>query len=311
MNPKYKILFDKIKEYEAIVIAKHVNPDFDAIGSAYGLKILIDENFKNKKVYVVGSNIDDSKILNPDLTDEVFSKALLITCDTANLERVDFDNFDKVKEVFKIDHHVDGENFGNYKLVDVNAIACCQVIAHWAMTLNLKISKGAATHLYKGIVTDSNRFMYKNTSAQTFLVAAELMNCGIDLNEIYDSLYIRKLKIQKWINNCFQKAVFDSEIAHIKIYEKDYQNLNLTLDEIKSPLGSICGIEEIKVSILATEIDGVVKVSLRSKKIPINEIAKNHGGGGHHLAAACKLSNWKEFETLLLEVKELIARTNL
>ncbi|WP_338972696.1 bifunctional oligoribonuclease/PAP phosphatase NrnA [Spiroplasma endosymbiont of Panorpa germanica] len=306
MREKYLKLENKIKEFDTIIIAKHVNPDFDAIGSAFGLKFIIEDNFKDKKVFVVGSKIDEGKYENPQLTEAVIKKSILITCDTANKERVDFEFINEAKEIFKIDHHVDGDDFGHCELVDSSAIACCQMIAIWSKEMNLKISKEAASHLYKGLITDSNRFLYKNTNAQTFEAAQFLISTGIDFVGIYDSLYIRSLEVQKWINKCFSKAEFINGVAHIKIFKKEYEDLSLTLEEVKSSLGSICGIKEIKISILAIEVEDQIKISLRSSNYSVNQIANKFGGGGHRLAAACKIASWDDFSQVLEAAQILI-----
>ncbi|AXK50914.1 DHH family phosphoesterase [Spiroplasma alleghenense] len=306
MRENYKILEEKIKKFRTIIIAKHVHPDFDAIGSAFGLKSIIEDNFESKEVFVVGSTIDGGLYENPKLNDQLISESLLITCDTANRERIDFDSFDSVKEVFKIDHHVDGDDFASNELIDKTAIACCQMITIWANSLDLIISPIAANHLFKGIITDSNRFMYENTNAQTFEAAGILINAGAKFTEIYDSLYIRNWKVQKWINYCFAKAELKNDIAYIKVLRKEYIDLGLSLEEVKSCLGSICGIQEVKISILAIEVENDIKLSLRSSIFSVNQIAKKFNGGGHRLAAACKIKSWEEFEEVLQEAQKII-----
>ncbi|WP_338985003.1 bifunctional oligoribonuclease/PAP phosphatase NrnA [Spiroplasma endosymbiont of Diplazon laetatorius] len=312
MNNFDTMLIEKIKNYENIIISKHVSPDWDTQGSAYGLREIILDNFKNKKVYVVGEklNLGIREEDESQLTEEKVSSSLLITVDVANFERVDFSFKDKVKEVFKIDHHIEVDNFSENKIVDDSAIACTQVVTLWADSQKLKISKKAATYLYYGLITDSGRFLFEKTNGKTFMAAKILVEAGVIITEVYSDLFLKKFDLAKWHNKAFSMAEFtkDNQVAFIKVTSDFFENLNLGEEEVKSALTVLSGIEEIKIWALAyqTPQSEKVKVSIRSRNYNINSIATNYNGGGHKLASGAKLDSWNDLEKLIIDLEGLI-----
>ncbi|AUM63023.1 DHH family phosphoesterase [Spiroplasma monobiae] len=305
-------LLKVIEQYENIIIAKHVSPDWDTQGSAYALREIILNNFNNKNVYVVGEKMnfgtreeDESK-----LTEGIISTSLLITVDVANFERVDFEFKEKVKEVFKVDHHLEVDNFGKGKLVDPSAIACTQVITLWSNNCNLKLTKLGATYLYFGLITDSGRFLFEKTNGKTFLAAKILVEAGVIITEVYSELFLKKLELAKWHNKAFSMAEFknNNEIAYIKVTSDFFETLNLGEEEVKSALTVLSGIKEIKIWALAYQTPGNenVKVSIRSRDFNINSVATNYNGGGHKLASGAKLNSWNELDNLITDLQDLI-----
>jgi len=306
-----QILWDKINEYENIIIAKHIFPDWDALGSAEGLRNIINDNFKNKNVFVVGSLIDaDGKIDDDKLTKEIINSSLLITVDTANIERVDFEFKNDTKEIFRIDHHINDSPYSDYEYIFPDVIACTQIITLWATELKLNISKVAAEYLYKGLITDSGRFAYKSTDEKTFDAAKILVSKGIDIAQITRDVYKRTLKQAKWMAHAFSsmKIMEDINFAYcIGTYE-DKKKYDLTCEQFKSALGSMSNIEGIDVWSFIYQMtpDSRIKISLRSNKIDINKLAVKYGGGGHKLASGGYLDDWSELELFLKYTKEYI-----
>ncbi len=305
-------LIKKIKDYKNIIIAKHVSPDWDTQGSAYGLKEIILDNFKNKNVYVVGEklNLGLREESEDILTEEVISDSILITVDVANFERVDFLFKNIVKEVFKIDHHLEDDKFGENKIVDSSAIACTQVITLWAYKNKLNISKKAASFLYYGLVTDSGRFLFDKTNGETFQAAKILSETGIKITDIYSDLFLKKFELAKWQNQAFGMAKFleNNSIGIIKVEEKVFKKINLGDEQIKSALSVLGGIEEVKIWLMAYQTPGSdkIKISIRSRDFDINSVAKKYNGGGHKLASGAKISSWKELDKLIDDLSNLI-----
>ncbi|WP_338983430.1 bifunctional oligoribonuclease/PAP phosphatase NrnA [Spiroplasma endosymbiont of Othius punctulatus] len=294
---EYQNLINKINEFELIIIAKHVMPDWDAQGSAEGLKLIIEENFKNKKVFIVGSKIE-SEPYDFKLTEDEIKKSILLTVDVANKARIDFDKLDLVKEIFKIDHHkYDVHDFGDNFLVDPQSIACTQVVTIWADEMNLRITKEAAEFLYRGLLTDSGRFLFKNTSAETFEAAKILLSTGIDITKISDDLYLTDLNLKKWLQKISENVIYNEkkEYAYLCVKKNDYYGI-INIEAAKSALSIMSGTKEISTWFLAYENEnGIVKVSFRSRKKDVSLIAKKYGGGGHTLAAACEIGTWDNF----------------
>ncbi|ASZ09406.1 bifunctional oligoribonuclease/PAP phosphatase NrnA [Mesoplasma chauliocola] len=309
-DTNYKLLIKKIKQNKNIIILKHIRPDWDAQGSSMGLAYLIAENFKNKKIVVPGDRLDDNRdFLSENLSDEFIKSALVITVDTATQARLDFDRYELAEETFKIDHHVNIDPYAKNEIVKETAMACTEVITLWAEAMKLKWNVNAASNLYKGLVTDSGRFLFPNTSYKTFNAAKILLENGANLKAVHDSLFVSDLKRKKYANFAFSKLQLSKNgVGHIIITKEDQKPWDYSYDEIKSALGTMSGIDEIKIWVLVIELDDEIKVSIRSRNFEIDKIANKYNGGGHKLASGCKLKTLKDISKLVKDLDSVIIK---
>ena len=159
-------ILNKIEEYECICLYRHVNPDYDAFGSQFGMYDLIQNTFENKEVYFAGdfsSDLVAKYQFNGEINEPNFEKPTLgIVLDTANQERIDGD-ISLCKEIIKIDHHIVVDSYGNLNLEDSTASSCSQIVALFLKNKRVKLSSFGAAALYMGIIGDTNRFMYSAT----------------------------------------------------------------------------------------------------------------------------------------------------
>ena len=158
----YQKIYREIKKAKKIVIARHIGPDPDAVGSTQGLRDLILNTFPDKQVYVVGTPASKFKYLGvTDKFTEDMYDALLIVTDTPDAKRVDGIDVSKFSKSIKIDHHPFMEKMCNIEWIDDSASSACELIIELAYYTNLKISYEAAEKLYIGLVSDTNRFLFK------------------------------------------------------------------------------------------------------------------------------------------------------
>lgn len=292
-------LFDLIEQYETITIYRHVSPDSDALGSQFGLKQWILDTYPKKNVYALGCN--EKKHMNdfyPEMdyvNDESIEKSLAIILDTANSERIDDQRFKKAKYSIKIDHHVFVEKYADTEMIQENCGATCEILACLFMNTNKVVSKQCAQYLYCGLIADTLRFSISSTSAQTLKAAAYLVECGADVvkaNELNFSTNFKQFKFENFIrSNC---SVIDNKIAYMIVHEEDYERYELSFEEAKDKVFVMGGIEEFEIWALFTEKEKdqngsrLYNGSLRSKNIPIDDIANKYHGGGHKLACGVK-----------------------
>lgn len=308
-----KNLAKKIEEYSQIIIVKHQRADWDAQGSALGMAYLIQDNWNQKTIYVPGERLDQNQDFLPDdkMNQEFIQKALLISVDTANAARLDFSDWKLCSEIIKFDHHIPTEQYGTINIVDEKTIACAQMVTEWGQMLELKFSPQAARNLYKGIVTDSGRFLFPDTNADTFKAAAFLLNVGFDFQAVNNELYVSNLKMRQWSNYAFSKMQLSPQgVAYILLEEKDYQGKDLDYNQIKTALSTMAGIIEIKIWFTVIAIEGEIKVSLRSREYDVNSVAMQYHGGGHQFAAGAKLNTMDEHQKLLTDLNQLIINTD-
>ena len=190
-----KRILKKIKQYDVIVIVRHISPDPDAIASQISLRDAIKLTFPKKEVYAVGTSVSKFKYYgNLDRIDETnFTQdALLIACDVPNASRIDGVDKSAFKEIFKIDHHPSDEVFGECDWVDETSSSTCQMIIELLLETGMKFDRKIAENLFMGVVSDSDRFLISYTTSKTFKLIAELIDKSqIDFTKLYSNLYER------------------------------------------------------------------------------------------------------------------------
>ncbi|RUO86303.1 DHH family phosphoesterase [Spiroplasma endosymbiont of Megaselia nigra] len=305
------IILQKIKDYKTIICLRHISPDGDAYGSAFGLAQFIKDNFPNKRVLVDGAPNDFLAFLaTPDLIQaEDYKDALVIVTDTANIERIDSKYWQKAKEVIKIDHHPNVTPFGDIQWIDETKIAVSEMIAELVLTSKLIVTPEAAKLIFTGIVTDSNRFMYSKTFHNTFMLAGQLVATGFDLQSIYQNLYE-----ESWVNVRFknyllsQVVIYDKEISYVKITDEMLKEHNMSYETVKPWVNIMSNIKEFKIWMLVIEnkAEGYINLSIRSNTYIINKVAEKYCGGGHQLASGAKIYQWEDLERVLKDLSFVI-----
>jgi phosphoesterase RecJ-like protein len=198
-------------------------------------------------------------------------------------------------------------------VIESNHIACAELISGIFLKKQFTFDKDAATALLTGIVTDSGRFLYPNTTAETFEVVSKLLQQGAELNWIYDNLYTEEINFKKlkgyFINN-FQVT------AHNVAYMKNTKEVKNQFDVStfivsRAMVNQMANLKGIDIWANFTEDDdGSILVELRSAKESIVHIARKYGGGGHALACGCTLHSFDEVDQVLQDLDAFNERGN-
>ncbi len=290
----FEAILNEIKKYDRIIIHRHKNPDGDALGSQIGLKHIILDNFPGKEVYMVGDGagryafMEDSVM--DEVADELYADALAIVLDTSAKHLICDDRYTTAKATARMDHHIFVETICQTEVTDTSYESCCGLVAAFAMESGLKLSPLSATSLYTGMVTDSGRFRYDATTAQTFRLAAFLMEQPIDTNEIYRNLYADDFSKIRMKSQFVLKIKFtDCNVAYIYTTKEEMQELDAdTFTVSRGMVGTMADIRGVDIWVNFTEAENGVLCELRSSKYNINPIAVKYGGGGHAKASgAC------------------------
>src|SRR5690625_3721777 len=125
-----KKIIQMIKDYETIIIHRHVRPDPDALGSQAGLKEIIKQSFPDKSAYIVGEEDPSLHFLvrMDQISDRTYDQALVIVCDTANAARISDTRYDLGEKIIKIDHHPNVDQYGELRWVDTDASSTSEMI---------------------------------------------------------------------------------------------------------------------------------------------------------------------------------------
>lgn len=308
---------EKIKKYQKIIIHRHKSPDGDALGSQYGLFTFLKINFPAKKIML--AHEDDlnwlssffKKEKNPAESD--FKDALIIVCDTANKERIANSNYQSGKEIIKIDHHPEKDNYGaKLKYVAQNRSSCSEIIFDLIDNLkekqNLKVNSTIANYLFLGILTDTGRFAYPSVNGDTFRVLSQIYQIkGFKAENIYKLLNTSTEKDLKYrayvINHYKQKNGFAIFVSKKNLAKK----FNLNSEEITHFVSTLMISKNTNIALYAlyNRKEKIFRISLRSKEVAINKIAEKYGGGGHKLASGVRIKNKKDLSHLIKELESL------
>ena len=307
----FEKILEAIKQFDTVIIHRHSKPDGDALGSQIGLREIIKENFPEKTVYAVGDGsarygfMEGSQM--DDVADSVYQNALAIVLDTSAAALISDDRYKTAKQTARIDHHIFCEEICDIEVTDTSYESCCGLITEFAVESGLKLSRLAAKSLYTGMVTDSGRFRYDSTNANTFRLASFLMEAGFDTNEIYAQLYADDFSFIRLRAQFVLKIQFtENNVAYIYTTKEEAATYNAdTFTISRAMVGTMGDIKGVNVWVNFTETEDGVLAELRSNKYNINPIAVKYGGGGHAKASGATLKNREEAMQMLNDLNLL------
>ena len=303
-------ILEKIKAYDTIIIHRHMKPDPDALGSQVGLKALLEHHFPEKMIKAVGFNEPTLSWLAEmdQVDDKDYEGALAIICDTANTARIDDKRYTQADTIIKIDHHPNDEVYGDLVWVDTNSSSASEMIALFAEATNLVLSDYAAKMLCAGIIGDTGRFLYPSTSARTLRVASQLREHNFDYAELtrkMDTMSFKIAKLQGYVYDHLE--VDENGAARVILTQEILKKYNVTDAETAAIVGALGRIDTVSLwGIFVEQADGHYRVRLRSKIHPINQVAKEHDGGGHPLASGANSYSLEENELIYQKLKNLL-----
>ncbi|MGL5590608.1 MAG: DHH family phosphoesterase [Metamycoplasmataceae bacterium] len=308
-----KEIEDIISTHKSIVIFHHINPDGDCLGSQFGLRELIKDNFPNIKVYAIGDSknvlsfmdfkhdsIPNEKILNESL-------GIIVDANYSNrIEKAELIVEKKIKNILRIDHHIGGDDVNPvYSWVDQSFCASAEQIAELAIKLKWKISQLAASYIYLGIYTDSGRFLFDKTSSRTFDLVSKLLKTKFNVQWIHNNLLKRTLNeitFQKEVLNNYETK--GNTIYYYLSLDKA-RELNLT-EENRNRVDFLANIQPYTIWIFFIEQEnGDIRVRLRSSVHNVHQIAKMFGGGGHEKASGAIIKSKSEIDKIIEETNKI------
>ena len=228
----------------------------------------------------------------PDDLDE----RTIVFLDCGNIDRmpVDFLKGDGL-HILNIDHHHDNTRFGTVNLVDATASCTAEIVWRLAKELGAELTPGIADAMYVGLVTDTGRFSYENTSAESHRMAAELMEAGVNPHLVYRRLYedlpFRRLQLLQRALASVQRHD-DGAMTLASLTREDFAETDALETDSEGIVDHMRAVEGTAVAVLVRELlaedrQGLRKVSLRATdgRVDVSRIARSLGGGGHPQAA--------------------------
>lgn len=296
MDEQCKKIARAFQSAETALIISHIDPDGDSIGSMLCLGILLEKlglevDFYSQdgvpKVYRFLPRAD--KVRNSLTANKEYD--LVAAVDSSDIKRLGekINVTETGKTIINIDHHPDNTNYGTINCVKQSS-STAELIYKLAKYLKLDIDPDMAKCLYVALITDTGNFRYENTSKETFLMAAELLETGIKTHEIttkiYDTRSVATIKLFAAVMATIE-TTDNQKAAWITVPQEILARYNCTSEQLVGLVDHIRSIGGVEVAILfREEKDGVVKVNFRSKdKVNVSAIAQKFSGGGHVKAA--------------------------
>jgi phosphoesterase RecJ-like protein len=297
-----------LKNSSSIVIVAHTNPDGDAIGASLALnRFFVNSGFNsvvvapNKFHNFLDWMSDSDKILigTNDLKkiETLIYNADLIFClDFNAINRVDELSesiaSSKAKKVL-IDHHPDPEIFTDFLFSDIKSSSTSELIYDFLIEIGGKtcIDKEIAECLFVGIMTDTGSFSFSCNNEKTFLVVAELIKAGLNVERvhklIYDNNNESRLRLLGLCLHSNMVVLHEYSTAYIHLSKEELDRFSFEAGDTENVVNFALSIKGINLAVLLMEKEKFVKISLRSKgEFSVNDMARNHFNGGGHRNAA-------------------------
>jgi bifunctional oligoribonuclease and PAP phosphatase NrnA len=296
-------VLDELRLGDRFVLVTHENPDGDALGSLVAMHRVLSALGKDSVMLMSADefplpyeyrffDLDGMQSQPPEDVED--RTAIFLDC--GNIDR---NPWEVVKgdgmHILNLDHHHDNTRFGTLNHVVEEASCTAEIVWDLMRGLGVEPTQEIADALYVGLVTDTGKFMYENTGTRAHVMAAELIEAGVDVHGIYRRLYegmpYSKLEL------------LGRALANVRRYDEGVLTFtHLTRDDFRlagaedsyseGVIDHLRSVEGTKVAALARELvdeaaTGRKKVSLRATDggVDVSAIARAAGGGGHRQAA--------------------------
>jgi phosphoesterase RecJ-like protein len=293
----------ELRTGDKFLLTTHENPDGDALGSLVAMNEILRALGKDTVMFLSAQEfplpyeyrwlpLDGVAHAPPaDVTERT-----IVFLDCGNLDRMPVSFLrDEGVHIVNIDHHHDNTRFGTANLVVDGASCTAEIIWDLNKDLGVELTPEIAEALYVALVTDTGKFQYENTTAESHLMAAELLERGVDVHSIFRRLYenlpFTKLQLLARVLSRVERHD-DGRLTVSYILRRDYEETGADENDSEGIVDHIRALEGTVVAALVREQlkegrEGVLKVSLRASadEVDVSVIARAEGGGGHRQAA--------------------------
>jgi phosphoesterase RecJ-like protein len=297
-------VLDELGAAKKLIVATHENPDGDALGSLLAMQEILIALGKDSVMFIDANEFPLPHEYRffplPGLVSEPppdVEERTIVFLDCGNLDRNPAEAFKRPgAHLLNIDHHHDNTRFGTVNHVDPGASCTAEIVWDLMHALDVKPTLTIAESLYVGLITDTGRFMYENTGPRAHLMAAELIDAGVDVHEIYRRVYegIPYGKLALLARGLSKVERYDEgRLTLTKLTAQDFNESGAEESYSEGVIDHLRAVQGTAVAALLRERLGIsdgsplTKVSLRASddRVDVSRIARAQGGGGHRQAA--------------------------
>ncbi|MBF0101479.1 MAG: bifunctional oligoribonuclease/PAP phosphatase NrnA [Desulfobacterales bacterium] len=297
----------------------HIQPDGDALGSMLAMGLFLEKlgktvtMFNENQVPAIYRFLPQMHRIVQSYEDiNKFDAAIILDC--GDLKRIGeiYRVIEHIPLILNIDHHSTNTKFGHYQLINPDACATVEIIYHLIKEVGITIDLDIAYSIYTGILTDTGSFRFQNTNGDSFKIAMEMIELGVQpylvASKVYDTYSLGRIKLLNMVLDSIELSA-NGKMSIMLLTSDMLKETGIKIEDVDGLINYAKQIEDVKVAALIQEISkntgkqvngskGLFHVSLRSNGgLDVSSIALVHGGGGHKTAAGFSI------ESTLLDIK--------
>ena len=297
-----ELVLERIREDHRFALATHENPDGDALGSLVAMQGLLKALGKDSVMFIAPAELPlpqeysffslDGLIQQPPAD---IAERTVVFLDCGNIDRNSASVLRDGAHLLNIDHHHDNTRFGTINHIVPDASCTAEIVWELMHGLDVRPTAEVAEGLYVGLITDTGRFMYENTTPRAHHMAAELIEAGVEVaainRRLYEDIHAGKLALLAVALTHLQRYD-DGELTLAALTVEDFERSGAEESHSEGVIDHLRALHGTKVAALVRELSsgarkGQHKVSLRATDddVDVSIIARSQGGGGHRRAA--------------------------
>ena len=300
----YQALLSQCQQADSILLTGPIFPDGDSIGAclalAIGLKELTnaridvagESSFRYAWITSVGKMIPDNEVSG------CYDIAIVMDGDRHRLPEKVRQAYTSSKTRMIIDHHASTDSEGyDLAIIDTLSASTCEIVFQIIEQWGVRLDKQLAELIYTGVIFDTGGFRHSNTKPQTHMLAARLLETGIDHSGISSRILMERQKTGvQLLGHALNKLEYlrDGRICFCWISWQELEELQCQLGDYEGIVETMLFIKGVSIACFCIEREpGLLKLSLRSRcDINVADLAQmiSVNGGGHPRAAGVMLA---------------------
>ena len=307
----FQKIYQEIRKHNKIIIIRHKSPDYDAYGSQLGLYYALKNAFPHKLILVDGDDNNNNifKKAMDMVTVADYKDSLVFLVDQSSENMLVNDYYKYADKIIILDHHENEGEFADIAIIKKDYSSASELVTEFLVETKIPITKEAANCLFIGIAGDSNRFLYKGTTSNTFKVAAILYDSGADIVDDYNIMQREESESDKRFKGyILSNFKIKDRVAYIYISKEERERFNAgDCFASRGTINLLSGIEGVDAFVNFTEMDDqIVSCEFRSKSISILDVAKYYNGGGHALACGARIPLDYDYMEVVDKLNEIV-----
>lgn len=288
---------EEIARANRVLLVSHIGLDGDHLGCMIALHSALEKMGKQVVAYLPESVPDNFHFLkgierlSPTLPNEQFDLLIALECPELHRFPKGFDYKSSADRVLNLDHHPDNQMYGdvNWVLPEMGSLG--EMVFDLLEVMEIPFDDTIAVALYTAIFTDTGSFQYNRVNPRTHQRIARLLEFEVDTDLVGRSIY-RQLRFEamKLLGIVLQNThrSDDGRLIYAEVPLADLQRFAVQPEDTMYFVDQLDTVKGAEVVMLFRELeDGRIKVSMRSRHYPVNQVAQSFGGGGHSKAAGC------------------------